>query len=280
LSINRLFVANKPSGISCNFFLSQIKRKYNIKKAGFSGTLDPFASGVLIIAFGKYTKFFRFLDKAPKKYLATLHFGAKSESLDTEKIESIEEVDEIEFSKIEKIARELTTTLSYIPPKYSAKKVDGKRAYKLARENKEFELKQITTKVYEFNILEYKHPYLTFDISVSEGGYIRSIAALLAENLGTFGSLSSLKRLSEGKFSLESFACKDEKSLNPLQFLNLRENFYVGDFEDIHLGKVLKKESFKAQDDGTYFLIDNNLLSIMRIENDEVFYELNKVELC
>ncbi|HHD83732.1 MAG TPA: tRNA pseudouridine(55) synthase TruB, partial [Campylobacteraceae bacterium] len=75
---DRLFVAYKPAGIGSNRFLSQIKRRYGIKKAGFSGTLDPFAQGVLIIAFGKYTKLFRFLKKAPKTYRATLWLGAGS----------------------------------------------------------------------------------------------------------------------------------------------------------------------------------------------------------
>lgn len=275
MNINRLFVAHKPSGFSCNYFLSKIKRKYGVKKAGFSGTLDPFASGVLIIAFGQYTKLFRFLKKSPKKYRATLHFGAKSESLDTENIESIHEVEELNLDEIKKNAKELTTTLTYTPPKFSAKRVDGKRAYELARDGKDFELKSVTTEVYEFEILEYKHPYLSFEISVSEGGYIRSIAELLANKLGTFGSLSSLSRLNEG-----SFIHEEEKSLNPLEFLNIKENFYLDNFNDIHLGKVLDIKNFKMQDDGVYFLKNNNLLSIIKIENSEVSYELNRIELC
>jgi len=85
--MNRLFVAYKPTGISSNFFLNRLKRKYNTKKVGFSGTLDPFAKGVLLIGMGSYTKLFRFLNKAPKTYRATLWLGAKSDSLDTEMIE-------------------------------------------------------------------------------------------------------------------------------------------------------------------------------------------------
>ncbi|MEJ2414716.1 MAG: tRNA pseudouridine(55) synthase TruB, partial [Sulfurimonas sp.] len=76
--MNRLFVAYKPAGIGSNLFLSKLKRKYQVKKAGFSGTLDPFAKGVLVIGFGSHTKLFRFLNKTPKKYRATLWLGAKS----------------------------------------------------------------------------------------------------------------------------------------------------------------------------------------------------------
>ena len=86
---NRLFVAYKPSNISSNFFLSRIKRTYGVKGAGFSGTLDPFAKGVLIIAFGQFTKLFRFLKKAPKRYRATLWLGAYSPTLDIEKVERV-----------------------------------------------------------------------------------------------------------------------------------------------------------------------------------------------
>ena len=82
--MNRLFVAYKPSGIGSNLFLLKLKKKYKPKKAGFSGTLDPFAKGVLLIGFGSHTKLFRFLDKTPKKYRATLWLGAKSDSLDSE----------------------------------------------------------------------------------------------------------------------------------------------------------------------------------------------------
>jgi len=87
--VNRLFVAYKPSGISSNFFLSRLKRKYKNKKAGFTGTLDPFAKGVLIVGFGSHTKLFRFLNKTPKSYRATLWLGAHSDSLDTEMIDSV-----------------------------------------------------------------------------------------------------------------------------------------------------------------------------------------------
>ncbi|NOR57845.1 MAG: tRNA pseudouridine(55) synthase TruB, partial [Sulfurimonas sp.] len=99
--MNRLFVAYKPTGISSNFFLSQLKRKYQNKKAGFSGTLDPFAKGVLLIGFGSHTKLFRFLDKTPKSYRATLWLGAASDSLDTELIENVEILQEFSKEKIQ-----------------------------------------------------------------------------------------------------------------------------------------------------------------------------------
>ena len=92
---NRLFVVNKPLFISSNQYLGKIKKRYKNKKAGFSGTLDPFAKGCLIVAFGQYTKLFQFLKKTPKKYKATLFLGAYSETLDIEKISKVEQIENL-----------------------------------------------------------------------------------------------------------------------------------------------------------------------------------------
>jgi len=138
--MNRLFVANKPKGISSNFFLKKIKRRYGVKKAGFSGTLDPFASGVLIIAFGQFTKLFRFLNKAPKRYIATLWIGASSPTLDIEKIENVKGIAPFSMDSINIIAKSFLGEIKYLPPRYSAKRINGKRAYDLARDGEEFEL--------------------------------------------------------------------------------------------------------------------------------------------
>lgn len=105
--MNKLFVAYKPSGITSNLFLSRLKRKYDNKKAGFTGTLDPFAKGVLIIGMGSHTKLFRFLDKTPKTYRATLWLGAHSDSLDTEMIDKVEEIPDLALATVEKIVKSL-----------------------------------------------------------------------------------------------------------------------------------------------------------------------------
>ena len=147
--MNKLFVAYKPSGISSNFFLSRLKRKYNNKKAGFTGTLDPFAKGVLIIGMGSHTKLFRFLDKTPKTYRATLWLGAHSDSLDTELIDLVEEIKELDETEVESAVKSLEGELEYEPPIFSAKRIDGKRAYDLARAGKEVVLNKINSTIYE-----------------------------------------------------------------------------------------------------------------------------------
>lgn len=271
---NSIFVANKPTNISCNHFLGDIKRRYKVKKAGFSGTLDPFANGVLIIAFGQYTKLFRYLNKSPKSYIASLWLGAKSETLDIERVESIEEIEPFSSQKIDEVAKRLTTLLEYLPPKFSAKKVGGKRAYDLARSGQDFELKAIKTQVYALDILEYKHPFITFKVTIDEGGYVRSIGEMFAKELGTFGALKTLERTKEGIFTYE-----DEKLLNPIQHLKIKQNFYNKDKSDILLGRKIEAKDFQIQDFGEYFLINDNFLSVIKIDEKGVKYELNKIQL-
>ncbi len=275
MSINRLFVTYKPQGLSSNRFLGQIKRKYGVKKAGFSGTLDPFAQGVLIVAFGQFTKLFRFLKKTQKSYRATLWIGASSPTLDSEKIQSVQNIMPFAPSSLDIIASSMKGEIEYLPPKYSAKKVDGQRAYKLARSEQEFELKKIKSTIYDFKILHYMHPFLTFEITISEGGYIRSIGQIIAKKFGFDGSLTYLERLSEGAFVYE-----DEKELNPLEFIDIQDNEYLGDIADISLGRKLHVSDFAQTSDGLYKIVHADELSLLEIKDNEVEYILNKVKLC
>jgi tRNA pseudouridine55 synthase len=271
---NRLFVAYKPAGMVCNHFLGRIKRRYGVKKAGFSGTLDPFAQGVLIIAFGQFTKLFRFLKKAPKTYRATLWVGAHSPSLDSEKIERVEEMMAFHPDAIEIVLKSMIGEITYLPPKYSAKKIEGQRAYDLARADKAFALNAITSRVYACSLVHYAHPFLTFEITISEGGYVRSIGALIAQKLGFTGALSALERLSEGAFVYEN-----ERSLNPLDYLDLKPNRYLGDPNDILLGRKLTCKDFETQEEGIYSIHIDEMLSVVQISANGVEYLLNSLSL-
>ena len=271
---NRLFVAYKPASMVSNHFLSRIKRRYNVKKAGFSGTLDPFAQGVLIIAFGQFTKLFRFLKKAPKTYRATLWMGASSPTLDIEKIEKVEQMIPFHPDSVALVLKSMMGEITYLPPKYSAKKVEGARAYDLARADQEFELKAITSTVYDCHLIHYAHPFLTFEITISEGGYVRSIGALIAQNLGFAGSLSALERLNEGDFFYDN-----EKALDPLAYLDLPSNHYLGDPLDILLGRKLSVEHFEKQEEAIYQLVIDDVLSVVEISSNGVEYLLNSLSL-
>lgn len=252
--------------------MGYVKRKYGTKKVGFSGTLDPFATGCLIVATGVYTKLFQYLDKTPKSYRATLWLGANSPSLDIENVDSIQEVDPFRTAQIQEVLASLKGELTYYPPKFSAKKIGGKRAYELAREGKDIELKTITSTIYEIKLLNYNHPFVHFEATVSEGAYIRSLGALIAEKLGVDGTLSSLHRIHEGKFRFEN-----EKALNPFEHLAIPSNTYTGDPSYLELGKKLSVEYFGTREDGTYLIETPNFFAIIEIKEGAVSYKLNRI---
>jgi len=252
--------------------MGYVKRKYGTKKVGFSGTLDPFATGCLIVATGQYTKLFQYLDKTPKSYKATLWLGANSPSLDIEKIDSIQEVPVFSEKKIQEILASLKGELTYYPPKFCAKKINGKRAYELAREGLDVDLKTITSSIYDIKLINYNHPFIHFESKVSEGTYIRSLGSIIADKLGVDGTLSSLHRIHEGKFYYEN-----EKALNPFTHLSLPSNIYIGDESYIELGKKIDICYFENQNNGTYLIETHNYFSIIEIRDNHVNYRFNRI---
>jgi len=252
--------------------MGYVKHKYGTKKVGFSGTLDPFATGCLIVATGQYTKLFQYLNKTPKSYKATLWLGANSPSLDIEQVDSIKDVASFSEARIKEVLASLQGELDYYPPKFCAKKINGKRAYELAREGKEVSLKTITSTIYDIKLLNYTHPFVHFEAKVSEGTYIRSLGALIADKLRVDGMLSSLHRIHEGQFYFE-----DEKALNPFTHLALPSNTYLGDESFMELGKKLGIEYFDIQTDGVYLIETSQFFSIIEILDNEVKYRFNRI---
>jgi tRNA pseudouridine55 synthase len=271
--VNRLFVVDKPIFRSSNGYMGYVKRKYNTKKVGFSGTLDPFATGCLIVATGQYTKLFQYLKKSPKSYKATLWLGTNSPTLDIEKIDSITDVELFDIKTIKDTLLSLKGTLSYYPPKFSAKKIGGKRAYELAREGKAVELKEITSTIYDIELINYNHPFIHFQATVSEGTYIRSLGAIISDKLGVDATLSSLHRIHEGEFYFDN-----EKAIDPFKHLKIERNQYLGDEEYLELGKKLYIDYFQNQKDGIYLIETTNFYSIIEIKDNAISYKLNRLE--
>lgn len=273
--MNRLFVVNKPLFVGSNGYLGYIKRKYGFKKAGFSGTLDPFAKGCLLVASGEYTKLFSYLKTEPKEYIATLWLGAKSETLDIEGVEHIETMNAFCLDEIKAVLHSLIGEVEYRPPSFSAKRVNGVRAYKLARSGEAVEMKAIKSKVYEIELLNYCHPFLSFRCVVSKGSYVRSLGAMIADRLGCEGSLSYLERTREGAFFFDA-----ERSLNPVEYLDLPKNRYNNDHEDLLLGRKLKSGDFECRSPGRYYVENGSFLTIVGIEDENVKYLANRISLC
>ena len=270
--INKLLVVNKPIFMSSNFYLNRIKRKYKNKKAGFSGTLDPFAKGCLIVAFGQYAKLFKYIDKTPKTYKAVIWLGVESLSYDIENVINIDFEDRLDEVDIKNELEKLKGNIEYIPPKFSAKKIDGKRSYELARNGEEFELSSSSMEIYNTKFVSYRHPFITFELTVSEGTYVRSYAQILLEKLKRVGTLSYLERLNEGKFFYEK-----EKELNPLDYISLPKNNYLGSKEWMEQGRKIGIDYVETKEDGKYLITTDTFFSIIEINNSEVKYLVNKV---
>lgn len=183
-----------------------IRNKFNLKKikVGHAGTLDPLATGLLIICTGKFTKKITELTLEDKTYTGTFTLGATTASFDREsEIVDIKSTDHIDGAMVEKAVAEMTGTIDQIPPAFSAKKVDGKRAYESARKGIEVILKPQTVEIKKFEVDCTELPKVHFKVVCSKGTYIRSIARDLGEKLQTGAYLSALRREAVGNYSVE-----------------------------------------------------------------------------
>lgn len=204
-SNNGFLLINKPVGPTSHDIIDRLRRLTGIKKIGHAGTLDPFASGLLICAVGREaTKEIDKFVKLDKEYIATLHLGAVTDSYDrTGKIIKeyagkpiAEEV--INQAVLEFIGPQLQT-----PPMFSAKKINGKKMYELARQGKEVERQPCAITIYEMEVLSYAWPILKIKVKCSTGTYIRTIAYDLGERLGCGAYLEELERTKIGEYGVE-----------------------------------------------------------------------------
>lgn len=235
-------ILNKPVGITSFDAIRQtktmLKQKENIleKRVGHAGTLDPFADGVLILAFGRYTKLFFLFDDLNKEYIASGIFG---ESRDTDDIEgnTIKKSDnnnKLSFEELESIIKtNFKGNIKQKPPIYSAKKINGKRAYDLARDNKSFELKDVDVCIEKIELLEYDYPYFKIKTSVSKGTYIRSIIRDIGEITGNLAYTKELQRVSIGNYNIDMSCNIEDISKNKiLSFFDMFKKFDKTIIED------------------------------------------------
>ena len=194
----------KPSLMTSNAVLAKIKRQYGIKKIGHMGTLDPLAEGVLPIAIGNATRMFDYFLNKQKTYIATFEFGYETDTLDSQG-------EKIAETNVLPTKDEVLNVLSgfmgkqlQMPPKYSAKNVNGKRAYDLARAGVDFELNPKEIEIFNINLLENNGNTFVFEITCSSGTYIRSIGRDLGYKLNSLATMTKLIRTKSGKsFSLK-----------------------------------------------------------------------------
>ena len=204
---DRIILVDKPTGISSFGVVARVRR-YLTKQAGHKikvghcGTLDPFATGLLILVSGKNTKRAGEFSGLDKEYEATIYLGARSSTGDPEG--EIEQVSDRQpsLSEIKKVISEFVGKVTQTPPVFSAIKINGRRAYQLARQGREIDMPSRQVTIYDINIESYIYPYLIIKTKVSSGTYIRSLAQDIGEALGVGAYTTQLRRLSVGKYSV------------------------------------------------------------------------------
>ncbi len=199
---------DKPAGVTSRVVVDRVARLVGGTKVGHCGTLDPLATGVLVLAMGPATRLASFVQRMPKQYTATFLLGRESATDDIEGEVTLRGDDPVPSTgEIVAALPRFTGAIEQRPPVYSAVKVRGRRAYRAARAGETLDLKARTVHVYRLELVRYEYPELTLAIECGGGTYVRSLGRDLASTLGTAAAMSALVRSGVGSFRLEA-ACK------------------------------------------------------------------------
>ncbi len=200
--IDGFIALDKPKGPTSHAIVQGLKNRFGLSKIGHVGTLDPMATGLLLLCIGQATKFSRFLVGADKAYVAELVLGESTDTYDAEgQITEKKSVKGVTKDSVEKALAELRGAILQKPPMFSAKKIKGRRLYKLARQGMKIERQELPVKIYKNKLLELQSSRMSLEIECSKGTYVRSIAHDLGKSLGCGAHLGGLRRTRVGKFS-------------------------------------------------------------------------------
>ena len=264
----------KPEGITSHDVVAKLRRVTKIKQIGHTGTLDPFASGVLPVCIGKATRLIEFLND-DKAYIATVQFGKNTDTYDREGEITARFDKKVTRGEVETALCGFTGEISQMPPIYSAIKVNGKKLYDYAREGKNVEIKPRNVKIYKIELLDFdeNNQIAKILVNCSKGTYIRSIAFDLGAKLNCGGYLANLVRTKAGMFGIENSVKLEDLSsceivgqnlVNPQDVIDLPK-VEISDFEHkkVIQGQVLENKS--ALGNGFVILIYNNKIDAAAI---------------
>jgi tRNA pseudouridine55 synthase len=203
--INGFVVIDKPAGITSHDVVSRVRRILGTRKVGHTGTLDPFATGVLPVAVNEGTKAIPFLDEGVKCYEAVMQLGVATDTLDmTGDVIRKADCQAVTQDNVEAVLKRFTGHLRQIPPMYSAIKRDGQPLYKLARQGQVVERTAREIDIFTLELLSFTPPFVSFRVVCSRGTYVRTLADDMGELLGCGGALKELRRISSGPFEISS----------------------------------------------------------------------------
>jgi tRNA pseudouridine55 synthase len=219
--VSGVLVIDKPIGLTSHDVVQIIRRGTGIRRAGHTGTLDPRASGVLVVLIGPAVRLSEYVSASDKRYQATIRLGNTTDTYDAEGIITSETpANHITEEKFDEILQTFVGEIEQVPPPYSAVKVKGKKAYEMARKGEQVDLEPRKIQVYSLDVLEWDPPEVVIDAYCSSGTYVRSLANDLGETLGTGAYLIGLRRTKSGRFTLREAV--------PLR--RIKEAFQAGDW--------------------------------------------------
>lgn len=252
--VNGILLINKPKGCTSRDVVNDLVHLFHTKKIGHTGTLDPIATGVMVVCIGNHTKLVNLLTSTTKEYIAKIRLGIKTDTKDiTGSIIQKEEAS-VTQDKVEEVLQSFIGESMQTVPIYSAVKVNGKKLYQYARNNEEVELPTRKIIIEEMELLSCKETEIVFRTVVSKGTYIRSLIEDICNKLGTIGTMEELKRTKQGNFLLEQcYTLEDVKKgnyqlLSKESVLSNMESMEVGEelYFKIKNGAVIPK-SFKEE---------------------------------
>jgi tRNA pseudouridine55 synthase len=251
-----IVLINKPVGLTSFAVVKKTGKNLKAKKVGHCGTLDPFATGLLVITINNATKIARFIEAKNKEYIATLKLGIKTDSGDsTGKVIKRQKPPKFEIIQLNDVLKSFLGKQLQIPPMYSAIKVDGQKLYELARKGKTIELTPRPIEIFEIKLLKYRGNNLTFSVKCSKGTYIRSLGEDLAKRLGCVGHLSALERTAIGELKLD-----DAKKMDSIKETDI-----------IPIAEALKSMSKYIVPKDKYSLIKNGSTISLAPDYDDEF---------
>ena len=277
-----ILLINKTKGYTSHDIVNKVRRKLNIKKVGHTGTLDPNATGVLPILVGQATKISKYLIDHDKTYIAELKLGEKSNTGDAEgEIIETSDIPKLTSKEVEKNLNTFKGKQKQTPPIYSAIKVNGKKAYEYARENKDIKLDPRNIEIYNIKLLELKENIIRFEVSCSKGTYIRVLCEDIAEKLGTVGLMLNLERTQidnhfciNDSIDLESLLKKDseeiEKNLISIESMFMKEQKIVLNSENEKLFLNGVKISFNLPDNVYRIYVQNKFIGLGIIKDKQL----------
>ena len=215
-----IIVVNKPKGITSFDVIRKLKKILKTKKIGHTGTLDPLATGVMLVCVGKATKLASDLEAKDKIYIADFDIGYATDTYDIEGKKIAENIIEVSKENLEQSIKKFIGNIKQVPPMYSAIKIDGNKLYHLARKGIEVERPKRDVTIEYINLLDFKNNKAKIETEVSKGCYIRSLIYDIGQNLGTYATMTALQRKQVGEYSLEN-----SYNLEQIEEMTLNNNF-------------------------------------------------------